>query len=100
MSDEWMAYARLKDYGYAHDTVCHKREFKNSISHACTNTVEEKENELDESESEESDTTESEQESDIFDEDDILLMTEFKESDSLGAGDGASASEFDPMEVD
>ncbi|KAH7832701.1 putative Uncharacterized transposase-like protein [Monocercomonoides exilis] len=149
MSDEWKAYARLKDYGYAHDTVCHKREFKNKITHACTNTVEglwmnlrkffprtrcrekflgdylsmwlvrrnlqiqfrelikeivfdltEKENESEESESEVSDSTESELESDILDENDILQMTEFEKSDSLGAGDGASASEFDPMAVD
>ena len=26
-SDEWRAYARLKDLGYKHETVCHKRQF-------------------------------------------------------------------------
>ncbi|KAH7830895.1 uncharacterized protein MONOS_7226 [Monocercomonoides exilis] len=87
MSDEWKAYARLKDYGHTHDTDL-----------VFDFTV--KENESEEFESEESDSTESDRESDILDENDILQMTEFEESDSLGAGDGANASEFDPMEVD
>lgn len=30
ISDEWRAYSRLRDYGFEHNTVCHKNEFLNS----------------------------------------------------------------------
>ncbi|KAH7831762.1 putative Uncharacterized transposase-like protein [Monocercomonoides exilis] len=40
ISDEWKSYDCLKDIGYEHMTVCHKRNFKDPETGACTNTVE------------------------------------------------------------
>jgi hypothetical protein len=43
ISDEWKSYsslASLADYHYTHDTVCHKDHFKDSLTAACTNTIE------------------------------------------------------------
>ncbi|KAH7822170.1 putative Uncharacterized transposase-like protein [Monocercomonoides exilis] len=40
MSDEWKAYSSLSRLGYNHLTVCHKREFNDEETHACTNTIE------------------------------------------------------------
>ncbi|KAH7818350.1 putative Uncharacterized transposase-like protein [Monocercomonoides exilis] len=40
VSDEWKAYTSLEELGYQHLTVCHKRNFVNSETGACTNTIE------------------------------------------------------------
>ncbi|KAH7826454.1 putative Uncharacterized transposase-like protein [Monocercomonoides exilis] len=40
MSDEWKAYECLNTYGYEHRTVCHKRNFVDPVTKACTNTIE------------------------------------------------------------
>lgn len=40
ISDEWRAYASLSKLGYTHQTVCHKRTFKDPLTGACTNRIE------------------------------------------------------------
>ncbi|KAH7826154.1 putative ISXO2-like transposase domain [Monocercomonoides exilis] len=40
ISDEWTAYSCLESIGYEHQTVCHKKEYVNKETHACTNTIE------------------------------------------------------------
>ncbi|KAH7822020.1 putative Uncharacterized transposase-like protein [Monocercomonoides exilis] len=40
MSDEWKAYSTLDQYNYTHKTVCHKRNFEDPVTGACTNTIE------------------------------------------------------------
>ena len=37
--DDWAGYRKLEELGYAHGTVCHKKEFK-SVEGVCTNGIE------------------------------------------------------------
>ncbi|KAI4293553.1 hypothetical protein PAPHI01_2827, partial [Pancytospora philotis] len=41
-TDEWPAYKKLKELGYKHETVCHKREFVNKKNGAHTQRIESK----------------------------------------------------------
>lgn len=149
LSDEWRAYAKLNQFGYTHNTVCHKREFVNKVTGACTNTVESlwmnlrshfprygcrekflgdylslwlvkrnlkprfselikeivfdatrKADETGDTDADSSEDTLSETESDILDEQDLLDIPASSESDPLGAGDGADASDFSPEDSD
>ncbi|KAH7824347.1 putative Uncharacterized transposase-like protein [Monocercomonoides exilis] len=40
IADEWRAYSSLETVGYKHQTVCHKRRFRDPETGAYTNTIE------------------------------------------------------------
>ncbi|KAH7819264.1 putative Uncharacterized transposase-like protein [Monocercomonoides exilis] len=39
ISDKWRAYSCLETIGYGYQTVCHRKEYVNKETHACTNTI-------------------------------------------------------------
>ncbi|KAH7816426.1 putative Uncharacterized transposase-like protein [Monocercomonoides exilis] len=144
MSDEWRAYDILETLGYKHLKVCHKRQFFNKDTGACTNTIEGlwhhlrctfpsfgtrirlmhdylslylvkssfnitftelvkylcMENDVDDEKEIEENEIEEEESEEIADIDDIFgekVEGEKTESESdNGAGDGESASEYEP----